>query len=470
MSWPYATSVSPSSSFTVLMVTAQTTLSTLTLNYTAGNVGTVGDVIGDIVTRKADEEEEYIPYSDRPETYIVPVILFLIMVIGLTGNGVLAFTILRHANMRNVPNTYVLSLALGDLLLIVISVPFTAIVYILDSWPFGLLLCKLGESAKDISIGVSVFTLTALSADRFFAIVDPMRKLHVTGGDKRATHFTVIVAVMIWILAIVCATPASFSYIRVFRVNRNVSFSVCYPFPEEFGPSYPKVIVICRFFIYYVIPLSIIAVFYILMARHLMHSTRTIPGEMHGQVRQVLARKKVAKMVMAFVIIFAICFFPQHVFMLWFYINPTAPQDYNTFWHYFRILGFCLAFTNSCINPIALYCVSGTFRKYFDRYLLCCAVKKMRGRHRRSSDLSSRGRGQSFSLVSSRRCLSESRREQRSVMRLSIMADSVRTKDIPIKEQETTITLSAYPNGNDESLRHQRISMEPTVRDRLIIP
>lgn len=84
-------------------------------------------------------------------------------------------------------------------------------------------------------------------------------------------------------------------------------------------------------------------------------------------MKQVLARKKVAKMVMAFVIIFAICFFPQHVFMLWFYINPNSQQDYNTFWHYFRILGFCLAFTNSCINPIALYCVSGTFRKYFDR-------------------------------------------------------------------------------------------------------
>lgn len=73
-------------------------------------------------------------------------------------------------------------------------------------------------------------------------------------------------------------------------------------------------------------------------------------------------------MVMAFVIVFAVCFFPQHVFMLWFYIHPTAQQDYNDFWHYFRILGFCLAFTNSCINPIALYCVSSTFRKYFDRY------------------------------------------------------------------------------------------------------
>lgn len=117
MSWPYATSVPTSSSFTVLMVTARTTLSAVTSNYTEANVSTVCDVIGDVITREAsDEEEEYIPYSDRPETYIVPIVLFLIMAIGLTGNGVLALTILRHANMRNVPNTYVLSLALGDLL------------------------------------------------------------------------------------------------------------------------------------------------------------------------------------------------------------------------------------------------------------------------------------------------------------------------------------------------------------------
>lgn len=64
---------------------------------------------------------------------------------------------------------------------IMTCVPFTFTVYILDSWPFGLALCKVSECAKDISIGVSVFTLTALSADRFFAIVDPMRKFHTTG-------------------------------------------------------------------------------------------------------------------------------------------------------------------------------------------------------------------------------------------------------------------------------------------------
>lgn len=92
----------------------------------------------------------------------------------------------------------------------------------------------------------------------------------------------------------------------------------------------------------------------------------------------------------------------------------------------------------------------------------------MRRRHRRSSDLSSRGRGQSFSLVSSRKYLGDSRREQpRSMMRLSIMAGDIRSTT-PIKEQETTITLSTYPNGIDESLRNQRTSTESTVHDRLV--
>ncbi|KAG7206715.1 hypothetical protein KM043_000388 [Ampulex compressa] len=457
--WPWSSG--PISS--VLQITAGVASMALTSNYSGTNTGRAYNAI-DVADLEGEAEEEYTPYGDRPETYIVPVVFLLILLIGLTGNGVLALTILRHTNMRNVPNTYVLSLALGDLLVIVTCVPFTFTVYILDSWPFGLLLCKVSECAKDISIGVSVFTLTALSADRFFAIVDPMRKLHVTGSGRRATRFTAVVAVLIWLLAIVCAIPASFSYIRVFRVNRNVSFCACYPFPEEFGPNYPKTILICRFFIYYALPLGIIAVFYMLMARHLMRSTRNIPGEMQGQVKQVRARKKVAKMVMAFVIVFAVCFFPQHVFMLWFYIHPTAEKDYNAFWHYFRILGFCLAFTNSCINPIALYCVSGTFRKYFDRYLLCCSAKRGRRRQRRSSDLSSRGRGQSFSLMSSRRYLSDSRRGQRSVVQLSMLANEAKTV-VPTKEQETVISLAPCGNGIEENLRNQgNLTEEPAQR------
>jgi len=78
-------------------------------------------------------------------------------------------------------------------------------------------------------------------------------------------------------------------------------------------------------------------------------------------------RRKVAIMVITLVVMFAICFLPQHIFMLWFYFNPTSEADYNAFWHYFRILGFCLSFANSCVNPIALYCTSNKYKKRFNK-------------------------------------------------------------------------------------------------------
>ncbi|XP_069682850.1 neuropeptide CCHamide-1 receptor-like isoform X2 [Periplaneta americana] len=326
-----------------------------------------------------EKEVEYIPYNKRPETYIVPVLFALIFVVGVLGNGTLVLIFIRHRNMRNVPNTYIFSLALGDLLVIVTSVPFTSTLYTLESWPYGEVICKVSECAKDVSIGVSVFTLTALSAERYCAIVNPMRR-HVA-GRLSSKPVTLLTALGIWVLAIMLALPAAiFSYVPDIPIDVNKTIKVCFPYPEEFGRTYLKVMVMLKFLSYYAIPLFIITFFYILMAHHLVLSTRNMPGEMQGQSTQIRARKKVAKMVLAFVIIFMLCFLPYHIFMLWFHFDPQSTEVYDDFWHAFRIMGFCLSFINSCINPITLYCVSGTFRKHFNKYLFCCCTAN-RGRH-----------------------------------------------------------------------------------------
>ena len=80
---------------------------------------------------------------------------------------------------------YIFSLAVGDLLVIIICLPLASVVYILEQWPWSALLCRIAEWAKDISIGVSVFTLTALSAERYYAIVNPWRKLQVHQGLRQ---------------------------------------------------------------------------------------------------------------------------------------------------------------------------------------------------------------------------------------------------------------------------------------------
>ncbi|KAG5318075.1 CCH2R protein, partial [Pseudoatta argentina] len=316
--------------------------------------------------------DKYIPVAERVETYIIPVIFLLILIVGVIGNGILILILLRHTSMRNIPNTYVLSLALGDLLVIVTYIPFTLFVYVLDSWPWGLTICKLSEYAKDISIGVSVFTLAALSAERYCAIVNPIRR-HVAGLS--AKPLTVLTASLIWVLAIVIAMPAVlFSEIMSVPVLGNRSILICNPFPEEFGEIYRKSMVMFKFLAYYLIPLCVIAIFYLSMTWHLTLSTKNMPCELPGSDlhEQIKARKRVGKMVVCFIIIFVICFLPYHIYVLWFHFNPTATDDFNSYWNTFRIFGFCLSFINSCVNPIALYLISRAFRQKFNKYLCCC--------------------------------------------------------------------------------------------------
>ncbi|KAB0792972.1 hypothetical protein PPYR_12592 [Photinus pyralis] len=321
-----------------------------------------------------DPENTYTPYPERPETYIVPVVFFIIFIVGVLGNGTLVVIFLRHRAMRNVPNTYILSLALADLLVIMTCVPFTSIVYTLESWPWGVTVCKLSETAKDISIGVSVFTLTALSAERYCAIVNPLRKL-------QTKPLTVLCAILIWVLATIFALPdAILSAVEYVPLDNNKTIIVCTPFPEAvYGPRNAKYMVLGKALVYYILPLCIIACFYVLMAKELHVSAREMPGELQsGQgIAQARARKHVARMVLAFIIVFFVCFFPHHLFMLWFHLNPNAEEEYDDFWHALRIIGFCLSFLNSCVNPITLYCVSGVFRQHFNHYLCCRSPRRL---------------------------------------------------------------------------------------------
>ncbi|XP_050600008.1 neuropeptide CCHamide-1 receptor-like, partial [Bombus affinis] len=112
------------------------------------------------------QESGYIPYIHRPETYIVPGIFLIILIVGVFGNGLMMITLGADSAAKNTSTIYIFSLALGDILVILTSVPLTSVIFTFDSWPWGQTVCKLSECVKDISVGVSVFTLTALSAER----------------------------------------------------------------------------------------------------------------------------------------------------------------------------------------------------------------------------------------------------------------------------------------------------------------
>lgn len=97
---------------------------------------------------------------------VIPSLYLLIITVGLLGNIMLVKIFISNSAMRSVPNIFISNLAAGDMLLLLTCVPVDASRYFFDEWMFGKVGCKLIPVIQLTSVGVSVFTLTALSADR----------------------------------------------------------------------------------------------------------------------------------------------------------------------------------------------------------------------------------------------------------------------------------------------------------------
>lgn len=315
-------------------------------------------------------DEDFAEFN-RVSKIVVPVIFVLLMIIGVTGNGTLVYIVLRTKILRNVPNTLIVNLSIGDLLLLIFSVPYMAIVFGTSKTPFNEFFCKLNAYLQTLSLGVSIFTLVALSWDRYVAIVHPMSKHKGKPSRKIA-----IVVCVIWIASALIAVSDAVSFTLVNKGGTLFCHEVPY---NDYGHKFLKGRNIIRFLLLFLFPLIIIAYFYVLMAIILIRSSKQLPCEAtlgpginNQQQRQIEARFKVAKVVLSFVVLFVICWLPRHIFVLWYAFDT---EGFTFFWFIFKTISICLTYAYSCVNPYALYFLSSQFRKHYNRYLFRCCIR-----------------------------------------------------------------------------------------------
>ncbi|EDL03484.1 neuromedin-B receptor [Mus musculus] len=319
-------------------------------------------------------EKDFLPDSDGTTAELVircviPSLYLIIISVGLLGNIMLVKIFLTNSAMRNVPNIFISNLAAGDLLLLLTCVPVDASRYFFDEWVFGKLGCKLIPAIQLTSVGVSVFTLTALSADRYRAIVNPM-DMQTSG----VLLWTSLKAVGIWVVSVLLAVPeAVFSEVARIGSLDNSSFTACIPYPQT-DELHPKIHSVLIFLVYFLIPLVIISIYYYHIAKTLIKSAHNLPGEYNEHTKkQMETRKRLAKIVLVFVGCFVFCWFPNHVLYLYRSFNykeidPSLGHMIVT------LVARVLSFSNSCVNPFALYLLSESFRKHFNSQL-CCGRK-----------------------------------------------------------------------------------------------
>ncbi len=103
--------------------------------------------------------------------------------------------------MKTATNIYIFNLALADALA-TSTLPFQSAKYLMSTWPFGELLCKLVIAIDYYNMFTSIFTLTMMSVDRYIAVCHPVRAL-----DFRTPFKAKIINICIWILSSAVGFP-----------------------------------------------------------------------------------------------------------------------------------------------------------------------------------------------------------------------------------------------------------------------
>ncbi|VDM47066.1 unnamed protein product [Toxocara canis] len=141
------------------------------------------------------------------------VVYVLILILGLFGNICTCTVIARNSSMHNPTNYYLFSLAISDLLILVMGLPME-LHDVLDSaypYKFGVLVCKLRAFVVEFTSYASILTISAFTIERWVAICFPL-KLRVCLSLDRV--FKVIG--IAWAIAFAAALPMAF----IVKVNR----------------------------------------------------------------------------------------------------------------------------------------------------------------------------------------------------------------------------------------------------------
>ncbi|KAI5088731.1 hypothetical protein C0J45_21303 [Silurus meridionalis] len=291
-----------------------------------------------------------------PEVVIVPGIFGCIFFLGIVGNTLVMVVIgrIKSKRSRSTTNIFILNLSIADLSFLVFCVPFQATIYSLPEWVFGAFLCKFVHYVFTLSMLVSIFTLVAMSVDRYVAVV--LSKKSPCIRNRRNALAGVCV---IWALSFVFAVPVAQHQILTNHPEAPNS-SFCWEiWPEPVARRTYKVTILV---IGYLLPLLLITCCYTKVLYHLHKKIKNMSKKSER------SKRKTAQTVLLVVAAFLFCWMPHHIIAMWVEFGEFPLNDAS---FAFRIMSHCLAYGNSCVNPILYAFLSENFRKACRQVFTC---------------------------------------------------------------------------------------------------
>ncbi|XP_058980189.1 neuropeptide Y receptor type 6 [Musca domestica] len=344
-----------------------------------------------------------------------------VFILGVFGNVLVCYVVLRNRAMQTVTNIFITNLALSDILLCILAVPFTPLYTFMGRWAFGRTLCHLVSFAQGCSIYISTLTLTSIAIDRYFVIIYPFHP-----RMKMSTCIAIVIS--IWVISLLATLPYGM-YVKVVndygnmteegmglnatQFNFNASSSsaaaaASVPLNASYAPQrnydaymqivsssstiseaevasssisyceedwpterYRKVFGSVTTILQFVLPFIIISICYIWISFKLNARAKAKPGSKSSRKEEADRdrKKRTNRMLIAMVGVFGLSWLPLNVVNIFddFYEKSNEWRFYTLFF----FVAHSIAMSSTCYNPFLYAWLNENFRKEFKHVLPC---------------------------------------------------------------------------------------------------
>ncbi|XP_033001575.1 gastrin/cholecystokinin type B receptor isoform X1 [Lacerta agilis] len=347
----------------------------------------------------------------------VRVLLYsVIFLLSVFGNVLVISVLVANKRLRTVTNSFLLSLALSDLMVAVFCLPFSFIPSLMGTFVFGKAVCKAVAYLMGMAVSVSTFSLVAIAIERYNAICNPLQS---RVWQTRSHAYRVIAAT--WLISALLMLPYPI-YTTTATPPGEPHITQCtHKWP---GDNVQQAWSVLLLVILFLIPGLVMIVAYGLISRELYRgiqfemdlnqqakvqqnggSAEPLPqcaeegdgcyvqvsrpavgavelsvlspedsaqqevSRVNTSRAKLLAKKRVVRMLVAIVVMFFVCWLPLYAVNTWRAFDRLAAH---------RILSGTpisfiqlLCFASSCVNPF-IYCfMNKRFRKAFAATCSC---------------------------------------------------------------------------------------------------
>ncbi|XP_060945885.1 growth hormone secretagogue receptor type 1-like [Limanda limanda] len=269
------------------------------------------------------------------------------MLFGLLGNTLTLLVVWLRPNMRSSTYLYLSSMAVSDLLILLLLPLDLYKLWRPRPWSLGELICKLTMFLSECCTFCTILHITFLSMERYLAVCWP-----ITAKTLLTRRRTRALIGCLWLGAAVSAAPV-LVMVGVEEVGGGARECRCTHFAVSSGLLSAMMILSN---LYFLVPLCILGLVYALIGRTLwLRPQRSRKDKSH---------RHTVKMLGVIVLAFVLCWLPFHVGRTIFSLSLSTGIYYLS--QYFNLVSSVLFYLSAAINPLLYNLMSARYRHASD--------------------------------------------------------------------------------------------------------